>query len=184
MNSLAEINRANTSRRMKKVHADRRAAADAPVRYVVGFCFNPSMTHVALIEKLKPEWQKGKLNGVGGKVEDGETAGHAMVREFYEEAGVCIADWLHFHTERFLPSQEAVRQHSGGAIIYHFAAVALPSQWIRVKTREAEKIYKIDYPLNRVFSFEAARVIYNLEYLIPMAAVLLAQPPENRPVII
>lgn len=35
-------------------------------RYVVGFCFNSDLSQIILIEKNKPEWQKGYLNGVGG----------------------------------------------------------------------------------------------------------------------
>jgi 8-oxo-dGTP diphosphatase len=47
---------------------------DGPTQYVLGFLFDPSQKDVVLIKKLKPEWQKGKLNGVGGKIEEGESA--------------------------------------------------------------------------------------------------------------
>lgn len=56
--------------------------------YVVGFAFNFDYSEVLLIEKLKPEWQKGKRNGIGGKIEFGESQVQAMVREFREETGV------------------------------------------------------------------------------------------------
>jgi 8-oxo-dGTP diphosphatase len=56
--------------------------------YVLGFAFNSDKDYVVLINKNKPNWQKGSLNGVGGKIETGETEGNAMVREFYEETGV------------------------------------------------------------------------------------------------
>lgn len=49
--------------------------------------------NVLMIEKLKPEWQKGKLNGVGGKVEPNELVLEAMAREFAEEAGKVGAAW-------------------------------------------------------------------------------------------
>lgn len=55
--------------------------------YVVGFMFNEAKTAVALIRKAKPEWQKGKLNGIGGKIEPSESPGEAMAREFHEETG-------------------------------------------------------------------------------------------------
>ena len=58
------------------------------IKYVVGFAFSRYGNNVALIEKRKPEWQKGKLNGIGGKIEDGEMHIDAMVREFKEETGV------------------------------------------------------------------------------------------------
>lgn len=58
-------------------------------QYVVGFLFDNERQLVALIEKQKPEWQKGYLNGIGGKIEPSDKdASAAMVREFYEEAGV------------------------------------------------------------------------------------------------
>ena len=56
--------------------------------YVLGFMFSKSMRHVVLIRKLRPEWQLGQCNGVGGHIEPGEVAVGAMVREFVEETGV------------------------------------------------------------------------------------------------
>lgn len=56
-------------------------------RYVLGFCFLPDWTCV-LIEKTKPDWQNGLVNGLGGSIESGETIHEAMVREFREECGV------------------------------------------------------------------------------------------------
>jgi 8-oxo-dGTP diphosphatase len=57
--------------------------------YVLGFAFKNNDRDVILIEKTKPDWQKGLLNGVGGKVESyDDTYTHAMVREFREETGI------------------------------------------------------------------------------------------------
>lgn len=56
--------------------------------YVVGFMFNSDRSRVLLIEKNRPAWQAGKLNGVGGKLEDGEDPNFAMAREFREETGI------------------------------------------------------------------------------------------------
>ena len=66
--------------------------------YVVGFFLDPTLSKVALIRKLKPNWQRGLLNGIGGKVEPGEDAPTAMHREFKEEAGVEGLEWRHFLT--------------------------------------------------------------------------------------
>lgn len=55
--------------------------------YVLGFAFTPD-GRVALIQKRRPAWQAGRLNGVGGKVESTEHSAAAMVREFREETGV------------------------------------------------------------------------------------------------
>ena len=61
--------------------------------YVCGFLFDPDRSRVLLIRKRRPAWQAGRLNGVGGKVEPGETFHEAIRREFREEAGLDVADW-------------------------------------------------------------------------------------------
>lgn len=60
--------------------------------YVLGFLFDLKQKHVLLIKKNKPDWQKGKLNGVGGKIEI-ELPFDAMVREFKEETGIQYNNW-------------------------------------------------------------------------------------------
>jgi 8-oxo-dGTP diphosphatase len=65
-------------------------------KYVVGFLFDTLHRYVVLIKKNRPDWQKGKLNGVGGHIEDGETPLDAMIREFYEETGAHVSDWEQF----------------------------------------------------------------------------------------
>ena len=70
-------------------------------RYVVGFIFYRgfrSSKKVVLIKKTKPEWQNGLLNGVGGRIEDGESAHGAMERECREECGLHIPSkaWINF----------------------------------------------------------------------------------------
>lgn len=57
-------------------------------KYVLGFIFSEDSKHVLLIRKVKPKWQSGKLNGLGGKIEKGEDKYHAMTREFQEETGI------------------------------------------------------------------------------------------------
>lgn len=65
-------------------------------RYVVGFPFNTEKTQVALIRRTKPDWQKGKLNGWGGHIEDDDQDPfRAMLREFSEETGGIIAPWTY-----------------------------------------------------------------------------------------
>jgi 8-oxo-dGTP pyrophosphatase MutT (NUDIX family) len=67
--------------------------------YTLGFLFSEDKQRIVLIEKQHPEWQKGLLNGVGGKLEPGETALDCMVREFFEETGVYIPNWELFATK-------------------------------------------------------------------------------------
>lgn len=62
-------------------------------RLVVGFLFDTQRKHVVLIRKAKPKWQKGKLNGIGGKVKRGEQFFQAMEREFWEETAILFKKW-------------------------------------------------------------------------------------------
>lgn len=64
------------------------------MKYVVGLAFNEIGTELLLIEKKRPQWQEGLLNGVGGKVETTDASfKDAMIREFEEEACITITDW-------------------------------------------------------------------------------------------
>ena len=63
--------------------------------YVAGFALGDDGS-VAMVRKLRPEWQRGRLNAIGGKVEPGETVYQAMRREYLEEAGVDVPDWVRF----------------------------------------------------------------------------------------
>jgi len=69
-------------------------------KYVLGFAFNSAKDYVVMIRKNKPNWQKGCLNGVGGKIEEGEIPATAMVREFEEETGVKTNElqWIYLGT--------------------------------------------------------------------------------------
>lgn len=72
------------------------------MKYCLGFLFDPKLEQVVLIVKDHPEWQAGLLNGVGGKIADGESPLDAMVREFEEEAGPRVPgdEWTWFATLR------------------------------------------------------------------------------------
>ena len=69
---------------------------------VVGFVFRVDTREVLLVQKLKPEWQKGLWNGIGGKIEPGELPREAIIREFDEELkGTFISgsnNWKHMIT--------------------------------------------------------------------------------------
>jgi 8-oxo-dGTP diphosphatase len=71
-----------------------------PKNYVLGFAFNADRTKIVMIRKTRPAWQAGRLNGLGGKIEPGETQLQAMCREFAEETGVTTqeSDW-HYYAE-------------------------------------------------------------------------------------
>lgn len=58
--------------------------------YVVGLCFDLTLTEVLLLKKTHPEWQNGKWNGPGGLIQENETPHQAVSREFLEETGILI----------------------------------------------------------------------------------------------
>lgn len=60
----------------------------SPPCYVMGLMFNEHLNTVALIQKSRPQWQRGRFNGIGGKIEYGESPLEAMCREFEEEAAL------------------------------------------------------------------------------------------------
>jgi 8-oxo-dGTP diphosphatase len=69
------------------------------MRYVLGFVFDAGCNQVLLIRKRRPAWQAGTLNGIGGRIEDGDLgAAEAMSREMREETGVEVAarEWTLF----------------------------------------------------------------------------------------
>jgi len=65
------------------------------IDYVVGFLIDKARRLVVLIEKQRPDWQIGKLNGVGGHINADEAPIDAMEREFKEETGLAMIGWKH-----------------------------------------------------------------------------------------
>lgn len=63
-------------------------------RYVLGFLFSSDLNDVLLIQKTHPAQQAGKWNGLGGAIAEGETPEAAMTREFKEESGVHVPEWM------------------------------------------------------------------------------------------
>ena len=121
-----------------------------PKEWVAGFLFLNNS--VALIRKARPEWQRGKLNGVGGKVEKGETPHKAMDREWSEETEAPSQIWFKFSTLDW----------SGGRV-HFFAARTEKAPWsFRRDTDERVEWYAVE-------ETTFAQAIPNLRWLIPMA---------------
>lgn len=123
--------------------------------YVLGFMFSTDVRQVALIEKQTPTWQFGKLNGIGGKIEPGETAGVAMTREFLEETGVptSVSEWDRFCVMR-----------SDNWVVHCFSCVSV--RVFDVKTMEREKVgvyWVSDLALG------THRTLSNIPWLVPLA---------------
>jgi 8-oxo-dGTP diphosphatase len=123
--------------------------------YVCGFLFSPDRSRVLLIRKNRPAWQAGKLNGVGGKIEAGETPIHAMIREFREEAQLRIESWQEVIV---LSGHEDAGKTSDWQ--GHFFRAFGPIDEAVAATDEALEIHPVN-PLPR-------DTIPNLQWIIPM----------------
>lgn len=122
--------------------------------YVLGFAFDLDGA-VALIRKTKPAWQKGKLNGIGGKVEDRELPVEAMEREFLEETGINIPA---------LAWREYATMYSGAHIIHCFTARLFERDRPLISGEEGKADWY--HPLSPGGRPDA---LPNLSWLIPMA---------------
>ena len=115
--------------------------------YVVGFLREDDM--ILLIEKKRPDWQAGKLNGIGGKIEASETPLAAMVREFKEETGLRIQEW----------SKSAIMQGPDWIVHVFYAYGRI----FNAKTITDESVVIVDK--DRLPN----RVLPNLHWLIPLS---------------
>lgn len=121
--------------------------------YVAGFLF--SNGDVLLVQKMKPDWQKGYWNGVGGRVEPGEAPLDAMAREFVEETTIDVGkdEW------------RGVCQERGPGYMTHFYAAR------RMAQPHAPSLNDAGEPLmwREVRFLHQVEVLGNLRWLIPMA---------------
>ncbi len=121
--------------------------------YVAGFLFD--LDRVALVVKNRPKWQAGKMNGIGGHIEDGETPAQAMSREFVEETGhPDPISWIPF----------AVL--SGEQFAVHFFYAYGDSSKVTTMTDEEIVVVPVE-------EINEANAIPNLTWLIPMAKSMI-----------
>lgn len=123
--------------------------------YVAGFLIDESRELVALVQKNRPEWQAGKLNGIGGHIEEGESPDEAMHREFEEETGIVFkTDWNLF----------CVLTGDWGRVFFfrRFAPKDFIARSIQQKTDESI----LFVPLRSAVSM----ALPNLSWLLPLAA--------------
>lgn len=144
-----------------------------PRRYVVGFLFNEDLSEVLLIRKNKPEWQAGRLNGIGGKVEPGETNHEAMQREANEEAGLNTnLQWTDVAVLHFDADADPTVEH---CLLHVFAARDNDDEDFHMaKTMTEERIERV------LTSYLPSSVLPNLHWMVPLALAAVARPEEPR----
>lgn len=118
-------------------------------KYVLGFLFD-GYGRVWLIIKNRPDWQKGLINGIGGKIESGETPTDAMEREFREETGCAEKlNWRQYGIE-----------HNENFELNLFTAESSTADIDSITDEEVIRCLVADLPEN---------IIPNLSWMIPMA---------------
>jgi len=122
--------------------------------YVLGFLFDFERDRVVLIRKNRPDWQKGRLNGIGGKIEGCETPRQAMIREFKEETGAEFNSWDNF----------AILQGTDFIVHVFSGFNSRVVDEVRSNTDEPVEIHCID-----TVDFRNTEVISNLPWLLPLA---------------
>lgn len=121
-------------------------------QYVLGLMFNETLEDVLLIEKNRPVEQKGRINGIGGKINNGEALYSAMVREFEEECGLetkpsdwtLVGDFQNFDYQVFV-----------------FKAISSEILMAETKTDEEVNIYELS-------SLESHKLVSALPWIIEM----------------
>lgn len=133
------------------------------VKYVVGFLFCGE--EVLLIRKARPQWQRGKLNGVGGHVEMGETFRAAMIREFLEETRVRGLIWEQF--VQYSGVEDPGKVGATGGVGTPFEIAFFRSE---VKTKPAVSPTP-DEPLEwwPISAIRQLNTLPNVQWLVPMA---------------
>ena len=124
-------------------------------KYVLIFAFNED-DHVLMIRKSKrPEHHIGLLNGLGGKIEEGETAGVAAIREFSEETGI---------------SEEEI------VLMGTFGEMSGPSWDVTMMWMKAnfDSFFSLNTEEGKVDAYDPAdcltwKAVPNIQWLVPMA---------------
>lgn len=111
--------------------------------------------HILMIEKQKPNWMKGKLNLLGGKIELNESSKNAAIRELKEESGLVPIDencveWM-------------------GDIIGDFGEVncwkiQTTTNLLNPRKEEVEQVFWVDWDTLK----DDIRLIPNLKIIIPL----------------
>lgn len=121
--------------------------------FVVGFPLD-DQGRVALIHKTHPAWQAGRLNGIGGHVDPGETPDQAMRREGREETGVDVDCWEPVVSMTFPKAR---------IVFYRARVAAAVLDAMRTTTEEEVEVMPLAAVADRP-------IIANLAWLLPLAA--------------
>jgi 8-oxo-dGTP pyrophosphatase MutT (NUDIX family) len=126
--------------------------------------FRQSQRKCCLDRKAKTRMAKaGKLNGIGGKMESGESQDGTMIREFREETGVTIKQWNQFALLLF-PDANVYVYRAFSDEVFNVESAEYETSGEEVCTVEIDDLWVTDtngHPFHNV--------IPNLRWLIPLA---------------
>lgn len=146
-------------------------------RMCLGFCFNPADNTVLLMRKNRPDWQAGKLNGVGGHVNDGETSRDAMVREFKEETDCAMPDFLWEQVGRMEHIQMTADDKPGWTVSVFMICTTRTED---IKTTTDEPLEWV--PVSSLTALAAGgQCIENIPVLVALCLLPPAPPSNRRP---
>lgn len=133
----------------------------------VGFVFSVDLLSVLLLRKTHPEWQAGRLNGIGGHCEEEDTSfADTMRRECVEEIGLDIpkAEW-----------RQVAEMYGHDWMVVAFCAT-VPFEVLEAaaeRTRDKDEKAEI-LPASSLWTLD--KVIGNVRWLVPMAIDKLSNP--------
>jgi len=123
--------------------------------YVIALCCKHlGGDDTLLVLKDKPEWQKGRLNLPGGKIEKGETPEDATIREIVEETG---------YDPILVPHLMGILQ-DGDDRIFCFKALVWGSKEPNPRPEETQTLHWMPWYKAKIDS----RLIPNLRVIIPL----------------
>jgi len=145
-------------------------------RYSLAFIFGTDdsgkVSHLLLIRKAKPQWQQGRLNGIGGGVETDESADECNAREVSEETHGRISlspdQWRRFAR---LSGKEVYNQRASKTFEILLYTIKVHNTMLRAAaaaTLGASEPLVLLY-LNDLFTDENLKVLPNVRWMVAMA---------------
>jgi 8-oxo-dGTP pyrophosphatase MutT (NUDIX family) len=124
---------------------------------VCGFLVNVHEEEVLLIDRKKIDWQHGRLNGIGGKIVEGELPFTAMQREFKEETDISLAGW----DERI----RLINLYADWMVHFFICMTDINLGEYHGKVVDGEGVLRVKY-LGELYKHP--KVLYNLKWLITL----------------